>query len=219
MKSIIASLIFLLFLNGCLNYKQDTLIYPDGSGKMTVDYWMKLPDSTSAPAISQLGIFTPDSIAKQFSSSFSKINSVEVYTDTTDSTIHAIVNIAFDHVDSLNQIKAFSLSQYSFVDGAAGQKIFIQFIPPVTTGFGIDASQFEVFYNYEFRGDIITHNATSKSGKILTWAYKLSEIGRGKTISVTFRPYKLKETPVWIFALAGLVLIVVIFFLFRKKKD
>jgi len=47
----------------------------------------------------------------------------------------------------------------------------------------------------------------------------LDEIGKGKTISVTFKPFKLKETPYWIYILAGLVLLIVIFFLVRKKKD
>jgi LPXTG-motif cell wall-anchored protein len=104
-------------------------------------------------------------------------------------------------------------------DGAAGQKIFSQFIPPIATGFGIDASAFHVTYIYRFSGEIITHNAVSKEGDRLIWRYSLDEIGKGKTISVTFRPYKIRETPVWIYALAGLVLLIVIIFLFRKKKD
>ena len=41
----------------------------------------------------------------------------------------------------------------------------------------------------------------------------------GKTISVTFIPYKIKETPYWIYMISGAVLIIVIIFLFKKKKD
>ncbi|MCA2004538.1 MAG: LPXTG cell wall anchor domain-containing protein, partial [Ignavibacterium sp.] len=125
----------------------------------------------------------------------------------------------FSSIDSLNTIKAFAQSEFSLKDGASNQKIFTQFIPPVTTGFGIDGSKYFVKYVYEIRGDIITHNATIQDKNVLTWQYNLNEIGRGKTISVTFKPYKLKETPQWIYYLAGLVLIVVIFYLFRKKKD
>jgi LPXTG-motif cell wall-anchored protein len=119
----------------------------------------------------------------------------------------------------LNTANAFAQSKFLLEDGASGQKIFSQFIPPVTTGFGMDGSAYQVTYNYDIRGEIITHNATNKSGNNLTWSYSLSEIGRGKTISVTFKPFKLKETPYWIYILAGLVLLIVIFFLLRKRKD
>ena len=208
-----------VLVTGCLNYVQDTTIYPDGSGKMRIDYWMNITDTSRVAAILDLEIFNPDSIVKEFSSSSVKILNVTTYSDSTDSTVHANIELSFNHVDSLNTVNAFVQSRFSLEDGAASQKIFSQFIPPVTTGFGINGSAFRVTYNYDIRGDIITHNATNKSGNNLTWSYSLSEIGRGKTISVTFKPYKLKETPYWIYILAGLVLLIVIFFLVRKKKD
>jgi hypothetical protein len=208
-----------LLVTGCLNYVQDTTIYPDGSGKMRINYWMNVTDTSKVATILNLEIFNPDSIVKEFSSPFVKILNVTTYSDSTDSTVHANIELSFNHVDSLNTVNAFIQSRFSLEDGAASQKIFSQFIPPVTTGFGIDGSAFRVTYNYDIRGDIITHNATNKSGNNLTWSYSLSEIGRGKTISVTFKPYKLKETPYWIYILAGFVLLIVIFFLVRKKKD
>ena len=208
-----------VLVTGCLNYVQDTTIYPDGSGKMRIDYWMNITDTSRVSAILDLEIFNPDSIVKEFSSSSVKILNVTTYSDSTDSTVHANIELSFNHVDSLNTVNAFVQSRFSLEDGAASQKIFSQFIPPVTTGFGINGSAFRVTYNYDIRGDIITHNATNKSGNNLTWSYSLPEIGRGKTISVTFKPYKLKETPYWIYILAGLVLLIVIFFLVRKKKD
>lgn len=208
-----------VFITGCLNYVQDTVIYPDGSGKMQINYWMKFSDTTNVSTILKLEIFNPDSIRNEFSSPFVKILNVTTYSDSTDSTIHASIELSFNQVDSLNTVNAFSQSRFSLENGAASQKIFSQFIPPVTTGFGIDGRAYRVTYNYEIRGDIITHNATNKSGNNLTWSYSLDEIGRGKTISVTFKPFKLKETPYWIYILAGLVLIIVVFFLVRKKKD
>lgn len=220
MKSLFFSFfIFTLFLTGCLNYNQDTIIFPDGSGEMQINYWMKFSDTSAVSTILKLEIFNPDSIKKEFSSDYVNIVDVISYSDTTDSTVHSFISLKFNHIDSLNTVKAFSQSRFTLEDGAAGQKIFSQFIPPVTTGFGIDGSNYWVTYNYDIRGDIITHNATNKSGNNLTWSYSLSEIGRGKTISVTFKPFKLKETPYWIYILAGLVLLIVIFFLVRKKKD
>ncbi len=218
-KLILLSGLTLILLTSCLNYVQNTTIYPDGSGNMQIDYWMKFSDSSSVATILNLEIFNPDSIRKEFSSKYVNIFNVITNSDTLDSTVHAKIELSFNHVDSLNTANAFSQSRFSLEDGASSQKIFSQFIPPVTTGFGIDGNAYQVTYNYDIRGDIITHNATNKSGNNLTWSYSLSEIGRGKTISVTFKPYKLKETPYWIYILAGLVLLLVIFFLVRKKKD
>lgn len=220
MKKIItfAALSF-LFLTGCINYIQNVTIYPDGSGKMQVNYWMKYSDTTNVSTILKLEIFNPDSVKKEFTSKFVDLLNVQTYSDTTDSTIHAVIDLKFNFIDSLNTVNAFAQSNFKLEDGAAGQKIFTQFIPPITTGFGINGDQFRVIYNYDIRGEIITHNATEKSGNLLTWSYSLSEIGRGKTISVTFKPYKLKETPYWIYILAGLVLLIVIFYLLKKKKD
>lgn len=186
---------------------------------MQIDYWMKFSDTSSVATILNLEIFNPDSIKEEFSSQYVTITNIVTYSDTLDSTIHANIELNFNHIDSLNTANAFSQSKFLLENGASNQKIFSQFIPPVTTGFGIDGNNYSVTYNYDIRGDIIAHNANNKSGNSLTWSYSLSEIGRGKTISVTFKPFKLKETPYWIYILAGLVLLIVIFFLVRKKKD
>lgn len=198
---------------------QDTQVYPDGSGRMKIHYWMNLPDSESVSAMNSIGIFREDSITSEFTSPFIAIENVTVYADSTDSTSHAEIEFSFPHIDSLNKTRAFSDANFSLVEGAAGQLIFSQFIPPIATGFGIDGSKFFVTYRYRFSGEIITHNATSVEENTLIWNYSLADIGMGKTISVTFRPYKIKETPFWIYGLAGLVLLIVIVFLFRKKKD
>jgi hypothetical protein len=211
--------LIVLSLNGCLNYYQEVTLYPDGSGKMQIDYWMKFANEESEKVVDNLGIFNPDSIRSGFQSVYGKVENVNVYRDTTDFTTHAIIDISFTHIDSLNKTKVFSEYKFSFVEKTGGQIVFSQFIPSIATGFGIDASAFTVTYKYTIPGDILSHNAHQVSGKSLTWRYNLSEIGGGKAISVTFQPYKLKETPVWIYILSGAVLMLVIFFLLKKRKS
>jgi len=216
--SLLIILISILF-NGCLNYYQEVNLYPDGSGKMHIDYWMKFLNEESEIVAENLGIFNADSIKSEFQSRYTKIEDVVVYRDSTDSTTHALIDFSFDHIDSLNKTKVFAESRFSFVEKIGGQVDFSQFIPPIATGFGIDASSLNVTYKYNISGEIISHNAHQISGKSLTWHYNLSEIGGGKTITVTFQPYKLKETPMWIFFLSGAVLILVLFFLLKKRKN
>jgi hypothetical protein len=220
-RLIINLLAFTLFISiyGCLNYTQKVHLYPDGSGTMNIDYWVNLPQTADTSTINKIGIFNPDLIRKEFSSEYTTINNIKVYVDSTDSTTHSLINLNFTNIDSLNQMRIFEDFQFSLIDGASGQKIFTQYIPPIATGFGIDGSNYKVSYIYKFYGNIITHNAREEDGQTLTWDYTLAEIGSGKTISVTFIPFKLKETPYWIYILSGLVLLIVIIFLFRKKKD
>lgn len=220
-KLVYSFLIFLILItfSSCLNYYQEVTLYPDGSGKMRIDYWMRFVNEESEKVVDNLGIFDPDSIRSGFQSIYSKVENVNVYRDTTDFTTHAIIDISFTHIDSLNKTKVFSEYSFSFVEKTGGQILFSQFIPPIATGFGIDASTFTVTYKYTIPGDILSHNAQQVSGKSLTWHYNLSEIGGGKTISVTFQPYKLKETPIWIYFLSGAVLLLVVFFLLKKRKS
>ncbi len=220
-RSVISFLVFafLISLCGCLNYTQEVHLYPDGSGTMKIDYWVNLPQTADTSTINRIGIFNPDLIRKEFSSKYTTINNITVYVDSVDSTTHSLIDLNFTNIDSLTQIRIFEDFQFSLKDGASGQKIFTQYIPPIATGFGIDGSKYKVTYIYKFYGNIVTHNAQKEDGQTLTWNYTLSEIGSGKTISVTFIPFKLKETPYWIYVLSGLVLLIVIIFLFRKKKD
>jgi len=186
---------------------------------MYIDYWMKLPDENSRIVADKIGIFNADSIKKEFTSNYTELKNVTVFTDSTDSTTHAIVEFTFNRIDSLNLTKAFSDFHFSFRKESSGQIYFTQFIPPIATGFGIDGSKYHVTYIFTISGTILSHNAQYVDGRTLKWEYSLSEIGGGKTISVKFRPFKLKKTPDWIYMLTGAVLALVIFFLLRKKKD
>jgi len=208
-----------LLFNGCLNYYQETTLKTDGSGEMFIHYWMRSITPQDSVISSQFGIFSPDSIKAQFHSAYSDVSDIEVYNDGTDSTIHAKVELTFNNIDSLSQTKAFKDARFSLKDGAAGQKVFSQFITPAATGFGVDGSSFIITYIYYVPGDIITHNAHEKSNNKLTWNYTLADIGAGKTITATYRPFKLKETPIWIYGLAIFVLCIVVFFLFKKNKS
>ena len=208
----------LLVLTSCLNYKQEVVLQPDGSGSMKIDYWMSLPDSGSRNIAAELGIFNPDSIRNEFSSLYSKVENVEVFIDSGDTSTHAIVELSFDRIDSLNLTQMFADSKFRFNEETSGQIIFSQFIPPIAMGFGVNAENYTVIYQYTFSGTILNHNANDVKNNTLTWNYSLADIGVGKSINVTFKPFKLEKTPDWIYMLTGAVLALVIFFLFRRKR-
>jgi hypothetical protein len=208
----------MLVFTACLNYEQDVNLHPDGSGRMKIEYWMKFPDTERRDLTDNLGIFNPDSIRNEFTSSHSKVENVEVYVDSIDTTTHAIVEFSFDRIDSLNNTKMFADSKFRFNEETSGQIVFSQNISPIATGFGIDADNFKVTYRYTLTGTIISNNAHQVEDNTLTWNYSLADIGTGKSINVTFKPFKLEKTPDWIYMLSGTVLVLVIFFLFRRKR-
>lgn len=216
-KFLLPFILLTILISGCLNYTQITTLKTDNSGTMFIHYWMEWKTEKDSLLIEKLGIFEKDSIAKEFSSDYNKITNVEVYRDFTDSTVHAKVEMSFDNLDSLNHAKAFRDANFSIKDGPDNLKIFSQFIQPIATGFGFNSKAFAITYVYYLPGEILSHNATSISNNKLTWQYNLDEIGTGKYITATYRPFKLKETPEWIYYSALFVLVVVIIFLFRKK--
>jgi uncharacterized lipoprotein YehR (DUF1307 family) len=217
-KNILSFVLLSLTLAGCLNYTQVTNLKTDGSGDMYIHYWMKIDFDSDTTVVNKLGIFDADSILKQFSSDYTKIKNVEVYNDYADSTIHGKVEISFSSIDSLNLTEPFKDSQFSYKDGEENTKVFKQVAHSFVTGFGFENQNLSVKYIYYIPGKIISHNANLKENNKLTWEYNTGEVNRDKNIEVTFIPYKLKETPVVIYYMAGLMLIIVAFFLFRKKK-
>jgi len=218
LRNVLSLILFPLFFISCLNYDQTTTLKIDGSGSMYIHYWTKWKTKTDSLMIENLGFFNKEKLTSEFTSPYSKIKETEVYWDFKDTTVHAKIEFEFNSVDSLNKMNFFKGSELSFKDGPENVKIFSQFVQPFATGFGIDKKKYKLTFVYYIPGDITFHNANDLSNNKLTWNFNLDELGAGKRITATFRPFKLKETPTWIFATALAVLVIVFVFLFKKKK-
>ena len=216
-RKLLVLIILMIGITNCLDYTQVTTIKTDGTGTMFIHYFMKWSSQRDSSLVEQLGIFSKDSVQKEFSSEFSHVSNVEIYKDYADSTIHGKVELYFNSLDSLNTTPAFRKSQLSVKEGDQNSKIFSQFIPPIATGFGLDSKAFALTFVYYLPGEILSHNATEAYRNRLTWKYSLDEVGMGKYITASYRPFRLKETPVWIYIIALLVLLVVIVYLFSKR--
>lgn len=208
-----------LFLTGCLNYEQETDIKHDGSGRMKIHYFMTYLNADSTNNYGKTGIFDADSVRKIYASDKYEIENAETWFDSADSSLNGIIEINFTKVTRLNNTKLFEGLEFSFKDGAEGHKVFNLFIPPMAPFLNSELSDYKMKFTYGFPGEIIQHNAQREEQKKLIWEYSFKDIGKGKNLAVTFKPFKLAKTPYWIYYLAGFVLIVVIFFLFRKKRD
>lgn len=211
-------LVLLVSLTACLNYTQVTTIKTDDSGKMYIHYWMHMDPDLDSLLLTKLGLFNEDSLESIFNANFTELNFSKVYHDFSDSSLHSQIEFEFTNFDSLNKLQFFKHSELSVKDGPEDTKIFSQFIQPITTSFGLYDKSLTVSYVYYLPGEIIFHNANSHSRNKLTWVFTVDNIGTGKTISANYIPFRLKETPRWIYYLAGIVIIIVLVFLLKKSK-
>jgi len=205
-------------LSSCLNYNQITTIKTDNSGKMYIHYWMHMDPDLDSLLLTKLGLFNEDSLKNIFIADFTQLNYSKVYHDFSDSSLHAQIEFEFTNFDSLNLLQFFMHSDLSVKEGTEDTKIFSQFIQPITTNFGLYNESLSISYVYYLPGEIISHNANSRSRNKLTWKFNLDNIGTGKTITASYIPFRLKQTPIWIYALAGIVIVIVLIFLLKKSR-
>ncbi len=211
--------LFLMFLvSSCLNYNQVSTIKTDDSGKMYIHYWMDMDPDLDSLLINKIGLFDEETLTNNFTATFTKLNYVSIFHDYNDSTLHAQIEFEYTKFDSLNLLSFFKHSELSIKEGPENTKIFSQFIQPITTTFGLSGNNYSITYEYYLPGNIINHNANSLFRNKLEWSFSLDDIGTGQTISATYIPFKLKETPTWIYFLATLVILVVLVFLLKKSK-
>jgi len=209
-------LFFFISFIGFLNYYQETELKIDGSGKMYCHFWSKFSEQDSV-ILKQLGIFERDSIVKYFSAEGIDIIDTEKYYDKNDSSWHGKIFLKFVHIDSLNKIAAFSDFSFIWNKGSKNLITFIQKIKPFGGGVVAIMPSYAIEFVYYIPGKIYSHNAAEINNNKLTWRFNSKEIGTEKKIYVLFKPYKLKETPEWIYYATFIVLILVFYYLFRKK--
>ena len=217
--SILFSILLLLFLSGCLNYEQITAIKKDGSGEMFIHYWTNMSQMPDSLVIINSGIFNKDSLENKYVSPYTTIDFTEVYNDYSDSTVHAKVKFLFSNIDSLNELAAFrnynfkldiiSEEEYSFSQDVN----YFQFTPD-------SAHDYRMSFTYYLPGRVLYHNnANSLSQNKLVWEFSLNDADSIKQLKATIEPFRLKETPRWVYYSGIFVFFVVLYFLFRFKKN
>jgi len=208
----------LISLSSCLNYTQVTTIKTDNSGKMYIHYWMHMDPDLDSLLLNKLGLFNEDSLYNIFTAPYTELNYTTVYHDFSDSSLHAQIEFEFTNFDSLNGLQFFKHSELSVKEGPEDTKIFSQFIQPISTSFGLYDKSLTISHVYYLPGEIVSHNANSQSRNKLNWNFNIDNIGTGKTVSANYIPFRLKETPIWIYSLAGIVIVIVLIFLLKKSK-
>lgn len=210
--------ILMLIFSGCLNYEQITTIKKDSSGEMFIHYWTSISQMPDSLILSNSGIFNNDSLSNKYLSPFTSMDFTEVYKDFSDSTIHAKVKFNFTNIDSLNKIPAFRNYNFVFEEINEDEYLFSQDVDYFQ--FTPDSSQkFVMNFTYYLPGRIVYHNANSLDQNKLNWEFSINEADSIKQLTAKFEPFRLNETPPWVYYSGIFVFFVVIYFLFRFKKN
>ncbi len=216
-KHLILIVLIPLLLSGCLNYEQITTVKADGSGKMFVHYWTKISLPLDSVFYRKVSIFDSNYVKKKFTADFIKLENIESYLDYDDSTAHAKIEFEFTSFDSLNKLPAFNGASFFIRKGPGGTKIFNQTIHPFFFEFGFNPGKYYLKYVYYLPGKIISSNADDVTLNRLTWKFRMDEIKPGTSLHAVFKPFRLAETPAWIYWLAGIILFIVFVFIVKKK--
>ncbi len=216
-KNYLWFLFIAVVLNGCINYEQVTTVRADNSGEMYIHYWTKIKLPIDSTIFGRIGAFNRGEIKKIFNFPDVKLKETEIYIDEEDSTLHAKIQFDFRNINNLRKLEPFKGSRISVVNGHNGNKKFTQFVTPFTFPFEFNSGNYFAEYTYYLPGKILNSNADDISLNRLHWKFKLKDLQNGKILTATFRPFRLPETPAWIYYLAGFVLLIVIYFLFSKK--
>ncbi|MCX8010741.1 MAG: hypothetical protein N3A61_06280 [Ignavibacteria bacterium] len=216
-KIIITSLIPFLLLIGCINYEQTTRLKSDGSGEMEIHYWTELKNLQMIAKDSYVS-FEEDTVRKNLRADNVLIRELKIWNSLEDSTKHVFVKLEFSDIMNLNSTIFFENSDIEFKESVPGQKIYKQKMIAFPLG-STSLEKYTATYNFYFPGEIITDNAFNKDGNFLQWSYKLSDMTKERTMTATI---KIKEEKSYLnyllYAIIGLGLIFVIYFLIRRKK-
>jgi len=214
---IISIFLILMFISGCLNYSQITTIKTDGSGEMFIHYWLDWQAENDSILFNTLDIFNRNIIKSKYSAPFTNIEYVETYIDYSDSTIQGKVKFTFTNIDSLNKLEPFEGFNFSIRDTLNNQKIFTQHIPSFSQIVSDTTLSYSRQIIYYIPGDIQYHNADKKNNNQLIWEFQSDQLNHPNKIIAIYIPFKLKETPQWIYFLLGTVLLIVFIYIFKKR--
>jgi hypothetical protein len=209
-----------LLFTSCLNYEQITTLKTDGSGEMYIHFWTSLKSKQDSAIILASGLFDENSFRKKFNSKIIDLIELETYHNPNDSTIHSKVKYSFNDVNSLSSLEIFEGVEFTFYKNEDDDIEFSQIFRPIASSYGFSNKTSNFSYTYYLPGKILEHNANIKSNNKLIWEFTYNDSSAiPEKLFARFTPYKLKETPSWVYYSSLFIILVVLYYLFKKRRS
>lgn len=200
---------FAFYLAGCVNVEQKTTLKQDGSGSMTVHYWTKMSNVKSS---SDLGGFSfeEEKAKKNYTSSNSEVEKVEVEEKLDDSTKHVTVDLKFKNINEINSAKAFEKVKASWKEGKEGMDFSYTLAKDTSNAKNMGSSDIKLNYEFDFPAEVLNTNGR-KDGQKVVFENTLADLKEDIEMTATIKNEGKKcglfgmEFP--LMALAGLAMV------------
>lgn len=215
MKRIAATFFSLLCLAGCLNYEQHTVLEEDGSGSMSIHYWiseqmfMWMKDGTLS--------FNEDSVRLQYTADGITIRKAHTESVAADSSRHVWVSLEFDDITLLSECRGFE--KLDFIWQREGDVYrFEQSLPAASESDEAFLDEYSFTYSYEFSGRVRETNADSVDGNTAIWVFPLSQMDSDLTLTAMVEATS-GGSVLWVVGIMAAVLILIfVTHLLRRRR-
>lgn len=213
--TMLSALILALALYGCINYEQETILNLDGSGSMKIHYWAK--ENNVMWLSSNKLAFDEAKIRDQYKSDNITVTSVKVESDTKDSTKHVRVALAFKNIARLTEVPGFKDMTISWADKGETQ-VLTHVLKADSSAGGFGMSDYSVTYTYTMPAEVMASNATKTEGKLLTWKYALSDLGKEQTMTATVKKATAANLTMIIIIVVAVIVVIGVVLMFVRKR-
>ncbi|MCC6866866.1 MAG: hypothetical protein IT280_11995 [Ignavibacteria bacterium] len=174
-----------LYLSGCVNFEQKTVLKQDGSGSMTVHYWTKMSNLKSS---TELGGFSFDEAKAKsnYSSSNTDVKSVKLEDKLDDSTRHATVELTFKNINDINSAKGFEKIKASWKEGKDGMDFSYTVPKDTSNAKNMGSDDIVLNYEFDFPAEVLKTNGR-KDGQKVVYEKKLSDLKNDLEMTATVK--------------------------------
>jgi len=188
LKSLLSvSILFLIavFISGCVNLDQKTVLKTDGSGSMKIKYWTKSSNVTG-DELSGFG-FTEEKVKSNYTSSNTEPSAIVVKKNqTNDSLSEVSLELKFKDLNKLSEAKAFNKVKASWVQGKEGMDFKYILLNDSANAKNMGMNEYKLTYEFEFPGEILNTNG-NKEGQVVKWNKTVADLVKDVELTATVK--------------------------------
>lgn len=204
-----------IYLVGCVNYDQKTVLKEDGSGSMKVHYWTSMKNFSMGTTLGKFD-FDEAKAKDKYKSSNTDVTSIKVEEKLDDSTKHVHIDLTFKDINKLSDASGFEGVKSSWKEVTDGMELKYTLLKDTSAASQMSASDYKVTYEFDMPSEIVSTNGT-KDGQNVKYSYTLADLG--KDIDMTTVVKKPKGKLCGILGMAmGTLLIGFSYYSGRRKK-
>jgi hypothetical protein len=203
-----------IYLAGCVNYDQKTVLNADGSGSMKIHYWSSMKNFSMGTTLGKFE-FEEAKAKDKYTSPNTEVKSVKVEEKLDDSTKHVNVELTYKDINKISDAKGFDGVKATWKEDADGMKLTYTLLKDTSASKQMSASDYKVTYEFEMPSEIVSTNGT-KEGQKVKWEYTLADLG--KDIDLTVVVKKASKKLCGIIGMIPAALLIGLAFYSQKKR-